>query len=566
MEVLVFDIEGNGLNEVTINSKGKAIQEATRIWCASVFNVSDSTTESYEEKDMERLVSRLNEADLIVGHNIIGYDLPLLGRLFSPVNTNTYDTLIVSRLMWPDKPRLPNQSHSLRSWGEFLGIHKDDYQGGFDSYNKEMLEYCTQDTIVTAKVYEYQKEFAKANEPSIKMEHKVATVISKQVENGFGFDLEKGKDLEKELLLLKVSVEDDMRNIFPNITEERWSDKTGKRLKDKITVFNPGSRQQIASRLKEKYGWHYPVTDKGNPKVDRAVLSKLEYPEAKLLVDYFDSNKLMSQVSDWITRSEASRDGRVHGSINTLGTVTGRMTSNNPNMQQVSSDPRARSLFIPRPGWVLVGSDLSGLELRMLAHYLHKYDNGAYADQILNGDIHIHNQNAMGLDTRNLAKSAIYCFLYGGGDAKFGSVIGTNATKARRIKKELLLNIPGLKRVLSDCLFDANAKGSVCPFDWREIPVRSDHAALNTLLQSSGAHIAKLWTCYAHEKLSKLFPGKWEWIANVHDELQIECSPDIAHELGKVVCSCSVSAGKFFGCNIPIAAEYRIGKNWSETH
>ena len=567
MEVLIFDIEGNGLIEVTIGKKGTGVGEATRVWCAAIHSLSDGETTGYTEEEIPSFIDRLESSDLVVGHNIIHYDLPLLRRLYRDFSVNVYDTLLVSRLMWPDKPMLPNKSHSLKSWGILLGDNKQDYSGGFDEYSEEMLGYCKQDTIVAAKVYEYQKDFASKNKRSIRMETKVAEIIASQVENGFSFDFNKAVELEKSLLMHKADTEDKMQKIFPEIVEERWSDKTGKRLKDKVTVFNPGSRQQIAERLNVKYSWKYPRTEKGNPKVDRSVLAKLEYPEAKTLVSYFDNTKLMSQVSDWIVRSRASRDGKIHGSLNTLGTVTGRMTSNNPNMQQVSGDKRARELFIPRKGGVLVGADLSGLELRMLAHYLHKYDGGAYADTILNGDIHIHNQEAMGVDTRNKAKSAIYCFLYGGGDTKFGSVINTSAAEAKKIKGQLLSNIPGLKRVLDDCKFSSHANGTVRPFDWRDIPVRSEHSALNTLLQSSGAHIAKVWTCYAHAKLIKLFgTNTWRWVANVHDELQIECSPDIAHELGAAVCDAAVAAGKFFNCNIQTDAEYRVGSNWSETH
>jgi len=566
MRVLAFDIEGNGLNEVTINKKGTCIPEATRIWCAATCDVETGETKTYTEDMLEQFIKELEGADLAVGHNIFGYDIPILERLVRKVNATFSDTLVISRMIWPDKPMLPGQSHSLKSWGLLLGEHKIDYSGGFDSFSQEMLDYCTQDAIVTAKIYKYQENFRKNNEKAIAMEMRVARIISNQVENGFGFDLAQAEETEKQLMLDKVAIEDQMRIIFPDKIEERWSDKTGKKLKDKITVFNPGSRQQIAEQLHKKYGWVAPETDKGNPQVDRSVLAKLEYPEAKVLVRYFDETKLMSQVSDWIQRARCSRDKRIHGSLNTLGTVTGRMTSNNPNMQQVSSDKRARSLFVPRKGWVLVGADLSGLELRMLAHYLYPYDNGAYAKQILEGDIHVHNQNAMGLDSRSKAKNGIYCFLYGGGDAKFGSVVGISTKKARDTKNQLLKNIPGLSRIIKDCEFATHSKGCVRPFNWRDIPVRSAHAALNTLLQSSGAHIAKVWTCYCDARLDKMFKNQWRWVANVHDEIQIECSPDIAHDLGREVKDCATKAGEYLECRIRIDAEYRVGKNWSETH
>lgn len=566
MEILAFDIEGNGLNEVTIDRHNKCIPEATRIWCAATCNVETGETRSYTEDNLEEFILSLERADLAVGHNIFGYDIPILERFTRKINAKFLDTLVVSRMMWPDKPMLPGQSHSLKSWGLLLGNYKTDYNEGFENFNPKMLEYCIQDCVVTAEIFKYQESFREANKKAVAMEMKVAEIISKQVENGFGFNLAQAEETEKELLINKVEIEEQMRSIFPNKIEERWSDKTGKRLKDKITVFNPASRQQISERLHDKYGWVAPETDKGNPKVDRSVLVQLDFPEAKILVKYFDECKLMSQISDWISRARCSRDKRIHGSINILGTVTGRMTSNNPNMQQVSSDKRARSLFIPRSGWTLVGSDLSGLELRMLAHYLHPYDNGAYAKQILEGDIHTHNQTAMGLTSRNKAKSAIYCFLYGGGDAKFGSVVGISTKQARETKNQLLNNIPGLSKIIKDCEFATHSKGSIRPFNWREIPVRSAHAALNTLLQSSGAHIAKVWTCFCDVRLNKLFPNQWSWVANVHDEIQIECSPDIAHDLGKEVCKCATKAGEFLNCKIRIDAEYRIGKNWSETH
>jgi DNA polymerase I-like protein with 3'-5' exonuclease and polymerase domains len=566
MEILAFDIEANGLNEIKVNSKGQATKEANRIWCASSYSISTGEAKGYTEEEIPDLIRRLGQADLVVGHNICSYDLPLLYRLYGNFSVNIYDTLLVSRLIWPDKPQLPNGSHSLKSWGLFLGEYKDDYQGGFDEYNEEMLKYCIQDSVVTAKVFNYQKEFATKNTKAIRLEHKVAEIVAQQVENGFSFDLNAAEILEAELLMHKASVEDEMQIIFPAKVEERWSEKTGKRLKDKVTIFNPGSRQQIADRLHEKYSWKYPTTDKGNPKVDRSVLKKLDYPEAGVLVKYFDNTKLMSQVSDWIIRARASRDHKIHGSLNTLGTVTGRMTSNNPNMQQVSSDPRARSLFVPRSNWVLVGSDLKGLELRMLAHYLHKHDGGAYAEQILSGDIHEHNQEAMGVGSRNQAKSGIYCFIYGGGDTKFGQVIGASTHDAKLIKNKFLSNITGLRQVMDDCKFDAASKGSVRPFNWREIPVRSEHAALNTLLQSSGALVAKIWACFAHDTLTKQFPNQWSWVANVHDEVQVECAADIAHEVGQILCESSLKAGDLLGCTIPTEAEYNVGKNWSETH
>jgi DNA polymerase I-like protein with 3'-5' exonuclease and polymerase domains len=275
----------------------------------------------------------------------------------------------------------------------------------------------------------------------------------------------------------------------------------------------------------------------------------------------------MSQVSDWISRSKSSRDGKIHAFINTLGAVTGRMSSREPNIQQVHSDPRARALFKPQDGWSLVGSDLKGLELRMLAHYLYPHDGGAYAKEVCEGDIHTHNQKAMELDSRNTAKTAIYCFLYGGGDEKFGKTVGCSTNKARQTKNKLLSNIPGLKKLIEACRFDTLDKGYVKPFNWRPVFVRKEHAALNTLLQSSGAHIAKAWACVADQRLRlEIGEDRFNWVASVHDELQVECHPDVANKVGNILCESATTAGELLKCNCKIEAEYKVGNNWSETH
>ncbi|NBX50488.1 hypothetical protein EBT25_11220, partial [bacterium] len=539
MKKLAFDIEANGLNEVVAGKKDTYLPEATKIWCMSVVDIETGDKYLFEQDNLKEGIEMLRQADIIIGHNIYAFDIPLIERLFGPLDKKPWDqvidTLIISRLMYGDNPPTRDQSHSLMAWGEHLGEAKIDYQGGWNEYTKDMGKYCIQDSVVTAKIWDYfsQQNYLVMYNRAIRMEHVVADMIKRQVEAGFSFDLDRAEALEMELLIEKSQIEDKMRQIFPDKVIVRHSEKTGKRLKDKVEVFNPGSRQQIAERLHEKYGWESPTTEKGNPKVDHEVLSKLEYPEAKTLCGYFDLIKLMGQVSDWVGRAKQSRDGRIHAYINTLGAVTGRMSSKEPNIQQVHSDPRARALFVPQQGWSLVGSDLKGLELRMLAHYLYPYDGGSYAKEVCEGDIHTHNQKAMELDSRNTAKTAIYCFLYGGGDEKFGKTIGCSVYKAKQTKNKLLSNIPGLKKLIENCRFDTLDKGYVKPFNWRPVYVRKEHAALNTLLQSSGAHIAKAWACVADQRLRlEIGQDRFNWVASVHDELQIECHPDVAHRIG----------------------------------
>jgi DNA polymerase-1 len=373
-------------------------------------------------------------------------------------------------------------------------------------------------------------------------------------------------DLEQELLYDKSVIEDEMRTIFPPIVEERYSDKTGKRLKDKVTIFNPSSRKQIAERLKNKYGWKAPKTDKGNPKVDADVIKKLDYPEAKELVKYFDIIKTMAFLKDWITRAESSRDNKIHSSVNPQGTVTGRMTSNQPNLQQVTADRRIRELFVPREGWVQVGIDASGLEARMLASRMFPWDNGAYGQVVLEGDIHSKNMEATGIEDRAKVKTFFYGFIYGAGDAKIGKIIEQDKTAGKKLKEKFLNNLPALRSLIESCKFQSLKKNTITLLDGREAPCRSEHSSLNVQLQGDGAIVMKLAQCLLSSKIEKVYKGRALFMATVHDEWQLECEPEIAEEIGKLGVDSIREAGERLGCQIPLDGEYKIGKNWWDCH
>lgn len=563
---LVLDVEANGLNEVSIDGN-KIVKEANRIHCAVAYDLDTKVVYKFTPENIMTLPSLLDKASIIIGHNIF-FDIVAIRKILGDFKcTKYYDSLVVSKLMYPDINDHPLGDNSLQAWGKFLKNEKIDYTGGWEFFSQDMLTYCVQDVMLAADIFRYQQSNCKVPERVIKFEHLVSKILSEQTTVGFGYNHNNGDKLIGELLIEKAQIEDEMRTIFPDKIIERYSEKTGKRLKDKVEVFNPGSRQQIASRLYEKYGWQAPLTDKGNPKVDESVLSKLDFPEAKKLVQYFDCIKLMGQVEDWNTRADLSRDGRIHGMVNAQGAATGRCTHSQPNMAQVSKDRRARALFCPiQADHVLVGADLQGLELRMLSHFMAKYDNGKYGDKILNDDIHTYNQKAAGLPNRDAAKTFIYAYCYGAGDEKLGKIIGGNRNAGSQIRAKFQKEIPALDKVQQEVKFSvAKTKGVQLP-DGRTVPVRSEHAALNTLLQGSGAIVSKLWMCIAYTNIKKRFGNLVHQVAYVHDELQYSCHKDIADEVGKIVTKAATEAGEKLGLKIRIDANYSIGSNWSETH
>jgi len=567
MNRIVFDIEGNGLTEIVLGKKGRVIPEGDTVHCMVLLDLDSDNMLTLGPNEIEEGVEMLRNADLLVGHNITMYDIPMLERLYGKIDTDTIDTLIVSKLMYPDRNQHPFGGNSLEAWGKQLGIYKDDYDGGWEAFTEEMLSYCAQDTKVNKAIYLKQLSFIMSNERVIAFEHILSKIIAEQINNGFGFDLDKARELEDTLLKRKEVIDNGFERIFPTKIIERYSDKTGNRLKDKVVSFNPGSRKQIADRLGEKYNWKPPLTDKGNPKVDETVLKKLNFPEAKVLVEYFNIIKLMGQVTDWITRASSSRDGRIHGSINPQGTVTGRMTASQPNLQQVSGDPRARRLFVPREGWVQVGIDAKGLEARMLGNRMYPFDEGEYGRIIVEKDIHTENQRLAGLSNRSDAKTFFYGFIYGAGDAKIGQIVGKSSYIGRKLKKQFLDGLPALKKVIDDCKKQVKKTNSIELLDGRYVPCRSAHAALNVQLQGDGAVVMKLAQCILDRKLknNKLHHFV-KFMATVHDEWQLECPPALAEQVGKLGCRCIKEAGERLGCKIPLEGDFRVGKNWSECH
>jgi DNA polymerase-1 len=246
--------------------------------------------------------------------------------------------------------------------------------------------------------------------------------------------------------------------------------------------------------------------------------------------------------------------------------VTGRMTHSSPNMGQVPAvyspyGQECRACWTVPEGYSLVGMDASGLELRMLAHYMKDED---YTNEILTGDIHTANQLAAGLETRDQAKTFIYAFLYGAGDSKIGSIVGGTAKVGKRLKEKFLANTPALGR-LREQVTVASGRGYVLGLDGRRVAIRSEHAALNSLLQSAGAIVMKKALCLLVE-YANLHKIDFKIIGNIHDEIQTEVKSKDAERFGRLATACVEAAGLHYKLNCPLAGEYKVGKNWADTH
>jgi DNA polymerase I-like protein with 3'-5' exonuclease and polymerase domains len=595
---LVVDIETNGFLDVL-----------DKIHCIVAVDLDTNEEHSFVPHTIGEGIALLSEADELIAHNGITFDVPAIQKLYPSFKPKkVVDTLVCSRLIWSNLSELdwthtpdglPTKrygSHALEAWGyrmgELKGVHGKQ-ENAWEVYTPEMLEYCKQDVNITVLLYK-KILAAKYSPRALTIEHKMADLMWTQEQNGFVFNEKKAQALYVDLATQRAEIFEELYDLFPAWVERVsvQAPKRTVRYKDplkadrhagaeftviKVVSFNPASRTHIANRLKSKYGWKpKALTPNGAAKIDETVLAKLEYPEAQHIAKYFMLQKRLGQLSDgangWL---KCVKNGKIHGRVNPNGAITGRGTHSNPNIAQVPSlgtayGKECRELFTVPTGWKLMGADASGLELRCLGHYMHRFDGGDYIDVVLNGDIHTVNQIAAGLPTRDASKRFIYSYLYGGGDELIGSLIGGGAKEGKKIKKSFLDKTPALAQ-LREAVLKAAKVGYIVAVDGRRIAIRSPHAALNSLLQSAGGLICKQWLIFFEEEMQAQgftsgWAGDYANCAWVHDEMQVAVREEHAEQVGKIAVQTIQRVTEFFNFKCPLDGEYKIGSSWAETH
>ena len=577
---LVFDIETDDLN-------------ATEIHCIVAIDENDKQyTFDIIDNNIDEGISFLSKATKLIGHNIIGFDIPVIKRLHEVDLWNkdkVIDTLVLSRLLNPVREK----GHSLEVWGNKLGVLKSQPPEDFTVYTKDTLKYCIQDVVLNKLLFEALKEQSVGfSIDSINLEHEVTHILQQQEEYGFKFDEKKATILMADLSCkIKETVDEvhatfkpkwvDDKLITPyvkkdgslskrGLTEEEysnclWFGNTEPFMRKKLVDFNLGSRKQIGEYLID-FGWKpNRFTPTGQPIVDEGTLKKITHiKEAKLIADFLLFQKRLAQVKSWV--DSIKKDGRVHGAVISTGAITGRMAHRNPNVAQVPGvyspfGTECRECWTVDEGNKLVGIDASGLELRMLAHYM---ANKEYTNEIINGDIHTANQKSAGLESRDKAKTFIYALIYGAGDAKLGTIVQGSREDGKRLRESFLDSQPSFK-ALRDRVDRAASKGYLKGLDGRKLWLRHKHAALNTLLQGGGA-IAMKKALIIFDDLLKLQAIPAKIVGNIHDEWQVEVPEKQAEHVGALAVRCIEQASKEYNLRCPLTGEYKIGDSWNETH
>lgn len=649
-DILVADCETDGL-----------LDEMTTIHCLHLGDPATGTQWRYSnlpgaDGTVEDGLRRLEAANQIAFHNGWRFDMLALRKVYPWFTPTGYvwDTLALACLAYPKdylkekdgklqkQGKLPAKffekgyfaGQQLGAWGYRLGILKGEFEGDWKVFTQEMDDYCAQDITVTIALWRKVWSVIEVHDSAV-MENEVLRIIAGQERHGFLFDVGKARQLEADLYARKAELDAELRVAFkpwvepvkykgqPVVVEakrktkvRRWDEdlneytievqKGETYAKQKLVLFNPASRAHIANRLINLYGWRPKVfTDSGQPEISEETLDGMEFPEAKLLKEYLMVDKRLGMLSTgkqaWLDK--VGQDGRIHGRVNTNQAVTGRMTHAFPNVAQVpaSGAPyghRCRELFHAPEGYVLVGCDAEGLELRCLAHFMARYDGGAYGDTVVNGDkaqgtdVHTVNQRAVGLNSRDSAKTFIYALIYGGGDVKLGQIIvedmpddarrkwhGQFRTEEDRergyrilgskARKRIMTKLPALGSLVEAVQSKVKTQGWIKGIDGRRLPIRKAHAALNTLLQSAGALVMKKALVLME---AEFVANGWTigedlaFVANIHDEVQIEARADIAEDVASIAADAIEMAGAHFDFRCVLAGNSAAGPTWADTH
>lgn len=618
--MLFFDIETDGL-----------LDSLTTIHCMCIKESETGNMYRFRPDEVEKGVRWLmSYQGQICGHNVIAFDIPAVQKVypwFYVRKEKVVDTLVYARLVFSEVNYIDNRmirkgvlpsslygSHSLKAYGYRLGILKGVYGEGegdvWAIFNEEMLEYNAQDVEVTEALYN-KCITKKTTKEALELEHKAQWLVCKMESNGFPFDKDRAITLLSIIQVRQAEVLQQLEGIIPPIPDKVFVPKRdNKKLGyvkgvpiQRYKPFNANSRQQIKWVLEEHYKYRFSDScrdeETGKVQLNEETFHYIEKDEStseevRKLASLFCTNlmltKRLGQLLDgrngWLKLYD-ERDGCIHGHVNPNGAITGRATHSKPNIAQVPHvgteyGKECRELFTVPKGWYQVGVDACGLELRCLSHYLFPYDGGEYARECVEGDIHTKNQMAAGLPERNMAKTFIYGYLYGAGDAKIGQIVGGTAEHGAELRKKFLKETPALKKLQS------HVKGLLSTYnvgmrqrewktryliglDGRLLYTRSLHSALNLLLQSAGAIICKYWIVRTEERLKEkrgLSHGvDFRLQAWIHDEGQWACrTKEIAEAVIEESQLAMRDTQEYYHIKCQLDTEGKIGHNWAECH
>ena len=599
--IWAYDIEGDGL-------------PSNQVWCMVAVNAASKDVVRLLAPDIpDWIAERKAEGCKFVAHNGIGYDAPTLNRLLKTSLTisDLIDTMLMSMMF---NPSLKN-GHSLESWGERLKYPKTDFKD-FSKLTPEMLDYCENDAQLCLKIYLALRKKMLAlgfTNRGLDIEHRSWQLIQRQTADGYAFNLPEAHILYAKLRKIENDLQEEIYKFWPpellpvrtfakakkkdgtySASFERHTEEYPKIVENAdgsytawdYVAFNIGSPNQRTERLLE-LGWKpREFTEKGSPQPTRKgqlspslqeFVANSGKDEVKLIAQWIEINSRANMINTWM--EAYNHDTKcIHGTLWLANTLRYRHSNpNTANIPAVRLDGpnvlrgadgvytyEARNLWTVRSDdRVLVGVDAKGIQLRVLAHYL---NNPKFTEAVLEGDPHTYNQEIGGFRTRADAKTFIYAFLLGAGDAKVGEIIGGSTRDGRDVKTRFIGNFPGLSDLLDDLERQVERTGRIRLCDGTPLSVTAPHTRLGYLLQGDESRIMKQASIYRDQELRrrKLDVIK---VGDIHDEWQNDAYKPHAEEFAYDLCPAVFKrSGESFGYRLPIECDAKIGLTWAETH
>lgn len=597
------DIEADGL-----------LEDATRIWCVCVENIE--TGEQHAFTSDRSFADWLREDFVLVGHNFLAYDLPMLNRHYGcriPVG-RAVDTFVLSQLYNPTF----SGGHSLESWGKRLKFPKTEFDE-WDKFSERMVEYCRNDTALTARLYrKLSARMASVGftEEGCEIEHLSWNIIqNKQRRNGFPFDVKKAEELYATLRARQEELEKEIFTVFPphydvvaSFARGRKQDGTRTKnykrhveqypeLRDRPDggydaydwiYFNLGSPLQRIEKLLQ-HGWEpTSFTEKGNPKVDEdsllAYAEKSGKTEVTAIAKWLVCNSRGNMVRTWLDAVNPKTNA-IHGKLFIASTLRYRHSNpNSANIPAVKKDKETKEVLYGEAGtWAyecrdlftcgdpsrysLVGVDAKGLQLRILANYAYSEE---FAQTVLTGDPHEKNVEILGLANKPAAKKFIYTLIMGGGGARLAAdqlQFGTKLTarEGEALKRKMIASVPGFRELIKRLEKELGRTGRITLCDGTPILVPSPHMVIPYLLQGDESRLMKKASILLDLEIRrhKLDARK---VADIHDEWQfIVATEQVDYFISKAL-SCFPLVGQIFNYKVPIEGDAKVGKTWAATH
>jgi DNA polymerase I len=481
--------------------------------------------------------------------------------------------------------------HSLEAWGIRLGHLKGDFgkTADWSMWSQAMQDYNERDVTVNEHIYNMIRKSGRFCQRAHDTEMEFKGYTLDQEKEGFPFDQEKAKALYAELAAERAVLEGVLAGSFePWTISTDFIPKKNNKVrgyvagvpfkKTKLVHFNPRSHKHIADRLIKVYGWKpEEFTKDGAPCTDADVLEALTetIPVCKTLARHAEIQKVIGMVSEGkgAYLKLVDTDGRLRGRIGTCTTVTARCNHYEPNLGNVPRRSelghKIRELFTTVPGYSLVGIDAKGVQLRMMAHYLARYDSGAYAKIVVEGDPHLFHQKIADLATKDIAKTFIYAWLFGAGDEKIGYTIKKGKSAGRALRLKFLARFPALNNLKNAVGAKAKMFQCISGLDGRRLTIRSAHSALCSLLQSAEAIAMKEALVLLNRKIREhgwYQAGTARQVAFVHDEVQLLVKKGYEDEVRTLAIQCIRQAGENLNLRLPLDGDGKIGETWRETH